>query len=117
MTCVRLLILPVLGLWLSGCASFASIAVETMDAKISQMRDERCHLANLVFGRSYCQSKRIEREEEPRHCVRTLGDVDCYALADPAPVRAPQVQPLQPPSGAAPDLRLSPAPRPSLAQR
>ncbi|MCW5752251.1 MAG: hypothetical protein KIT81_14005 [Alphaproteobacteria bacterium] len=128
MSGVRLAILATFGLWLSGCASFASIAVETFDARISQMRDERCHLAHLAFGRSYCQSKRIDREEEPRHCVKTLGDVDCYAVAAPesppssapAPARAgahagtaSEAAPSEP----APDLRLSPAPRAALAQR
>ncbi|MCW5731596.1 MAG: hypothetical protein KIT20_12620 [Alphaproteobacteria bacterium] len=134
MSGVRLAIVATFGLWLSGCASFASIAVETFDAKISQLRDERCHLAHLAFGRSYCQSKRIDREEEPRHCVKTLGDVDCYAVAAPASaptsatapapapapapasthaVAAPEAAPAEP----APDLRLTPAPRAALAQR
>lgn len=71
---------------LSGCASMASLAIETVDAKISEMRDEKCQLANLVFGRTYCQSTKREVAESEVYCFKTLGGVDCYDR--PAPYAA-----------------------------
>jgi len=85
----RLAIGAVLALAQTGCLSVASIAVETLDENVSIARDENCKTGHLLFGKSYCQSRRRPQEVAPLYCFQTLGGIDCHATPDPYAMTIP----------------------------
>jgi hypothetical protein len=83
----------------SGCTS---LAVETLDSKFSQITEADCSYAHVLVGEAYCRSHTLDRSKEPVYCFKSLGNVDCYAEADPYKInpsgRALQPQPLETPT-------------------
>jgi hypothetical protein len=93
---------------LLGASSCTSLAVETLDSKFSQITDADCSYAHVLVGDAYCRSHTVEKPKEPVYCFRSLGNVDCYAEADPYKInpsgRALQPQPLETPTPKPSDL-------------
>jgi len=100
---------------LSGCTS---LAVETAEKKLSQWTDAQCSYAHVLVGEPYCIKPTEAKARPPLYCFHTLGDVDCYATADPYHInpsgRSLQAPPLATPApdaaAAAPQPQASAAP-------
>ena len=74
---IALLLLPC---GLGGCTS---LALETAEAKLSQLTDSECSYSHVLVGEAYCRERTVARAQEPLYCFNTLGGVDCYAEPDP----------------------------------
>jgi len=91
-------------------------AIGALDEKMSQWTDMECSTVFIALGDGYCRDriKAGDRPAEKLHCFRTLGGIDCYAVADPYEVnstgRTRQAQRLTEP---APPVRLAADPPPA----
>lgn len=90
----------------SGCTT---LAFETAEKKLSQWTDAQCSYAHVLVGEPYCVKPAAPKEQPPLYCFRSIGDVDCYAEADPYQIN-PSGRALQQPPLATPEPTAVPAP-------
>jgi hypothetical protein len=86
---------------LGGASGCTTLAFETAEKKLSQWTDAQCSYAHILVGEPYCVKPEAAKEQAPLYCFRSLGDVDCYAEADPYAIN-PSGRTLQAPPLATP---------------
>jgi hypothetical protein len=89
----------------SGCAAVAigvPIAAGTADTKVSQWTDGECSVENILVWDGFCHKAEVKPPPQ-LYCFRSIGDVDCYAEADPYQVSS-SGRSVPPASLATPDL-------------
>jgi hypothetical protein len=67
---------------LGGCSA---AAVAALDNAMTSVNGDTCSVAKIFRGEAPCEDPEPEVviEEEPLHCYRTLGVIDCYRAKDP----------------------------------
>ena len=67
---------------LGGCSA---AAVAVVDNAMSSVNGDTCSMAKIFRGEAPCEDPEPEVTvvEEPLHCYRTLGVIDCYRAKDP----------------------------------
>jgi hypothetical protein len=69
-------------LFLGGCSA---AAVAVVDNAMSSINGDTCSVSKIFRGEAPCEDPepKVTVEEEPLHCYRTLGVIDCYRAKDP----------------------------------
>ena len=77
-----LLIMVCLLFFLGGCSA---AAVAVVDNAMTSMNGDTCSFAKIFRGEAPCEDPdpKVTVVEEPLHCYRTLGVIDCYRAKDP----------------------------------
>ena len=67
---------------LGGCSA---AAVAVVDNAMTSMNGDTCSVAKIFRGEAPCEDPEpdVTIVEEPLHCCRTLGVIDCYRAKDP----------------------------------
>ena len=67
---------------LGGCSA---AAVAALDNAMTSVNGDTCSVAKIFRGEAPCEDPDPEEQvvEEPLHCYRTLGVIDCYETKDP----------------------------------
>lgn len=85
-------------LWLAGAevASFAVLQRGLLDTVYSLVTGKDCSVLNIERRGEYCRSAAVA--QPVAFCTRTIGDVDCWTVANPyGPQRAVTDTPVAPP--------------------